>query len=530
MFQARVSGNRSALAVDGLLTHRERFLELDGFDAPSFPRALFDVDYCHRLAAAGLRSVLCAEASLNRACLPLARHPARELAEYRRRHHDKTDHARNPRLTRSGGLEPAPTVIPASPRSPAVRVLAVTQNLNWEGAPLMLHELHRGLKNKGRIEPLVVAPMEGPLGRLYEEAGVPVIIKPELGQGVARVARALVRLIDDHLVDVVHVNTLGLHAVVEAAATAGTPSIWSIHESDPPAAYVAETPGLSLARLDRMLATPYRVVFTADSSRALFRSREAMANFALIHTQGDPSRLAGRLATIDRGRAREALGLEPDDLAILSLGTVCERKGQHDLVKAFARLHPAVAGRVVCHVVGLRERIAYGRELVRLVEELPSDRRGRFHVVPETGETALYWRAADLFVCSSRVESYPRVVIEAMQSGLAIVTTPVFGIAEQVREDVNALFYEPGRDEQLRARLDVLECDRARLRSLAQAAPQVLASIPSHDDMIRSYEGLFLAARESAVVDPVGPGLGRSPRPRRLTASRLARSAVRSRS
>lgn len=533
MFQARVAGNRSALAIEGLLTWREEFLALGGFDAAAFPSALFDADYCHRLTTAGLRSVLCAEATLIRDQAPTDPYPPREQAEYRRRYKGALDHARNPRLSRAGGLEPAPAVIPASPRSPAVRVLAVSHNLNWEGAPLMLLELHRGLKSRGKVDPVVVSPTDGPLRTLYEDAGIPVIIEPALvpegfGRGAsAQAARTLVRLIDDHAIEVVHVNTLGLDRVVEAAAAVGAPSVWSIHESDPPRAHVARTPGLSYARLRQCLAVPYRVVFTARSSALLLSPWETAANFALIHTQGDPSRLAKKLAGVDRATARATLGLADDDLAVLTLGTVCERKGQQDLVRAFGRLNPEIAGRTVCHVVGLRDQVPYGRELVRLAESLPLDRRDRFRVIPETDETALYWRASDLFVCTSRVESYPRVVIEAMQSGLAIVTTPVFGIAEQVRQNVNALFYEPGRDEQLARRLTSLALDRALLRSLAESAPEVLASLPSHEEMIRSYEGLFLAARESAVVGwgVKQPSVG----PRALTASRPARSPARSR-
>ena len=59
-------------------------------------------------------------------------------------------------------------------------------------------------------------------------------------------------------------------------------------------------------------------------------------------------------------------------------------------------------------------------------------------MIPETGDTAAYWQAADVFCCTSRVESYPLVILEAMAAGLPIVTTPVHGIAEQVRPGVNA--------------------------------------------------------------------------------------------
>ena len=159
------------------------------------------------------------------------------------------------------------------------------------------------------------------------------------------------------------------------------------------------------------------------------------------------------------------------DLCVLLMGTVCERKGQDDLLRAFAALPGRIATRMKCFVVGARETLAYGRELLQAARKLPEDRRERFIIVPETGETAAYWRAADVFCCTSRVESYPLVTMEAMAAGLPIVTTPVFGIAEQVRPSVNALIYQPGDISTLARHLASLVEDEPLRRSLAEASP-----------------------------------------------------------
>ncbi len=162
-------------------------------------------------------------------------------------------------------------------------------------------------------------------------------------------------------------------------------------------------------------------------------------NFELIRFAHDVPLLRRRMETIDPSRARRELHVDDGDLCVLLMGTVCERKGQEDLLRAFASLPGRIATRMKCFVVGARETLAYGRELRQAARKLPEDRRERFIIVPETGETAAYWRAADVFCCTSRVESYPLVTLEAMAAGLPIVTTPVFGIAEQVRPAVNAL-------------------------------------------------------------------------------------------
>jgi hypothetical protein len=143
---------------------------------------------------------------------------------------------------------------------------------------------------------------------------------------------------------------------------------------------------------------------------------------------------------------------------------------------------------------------------------LPADRRRRFVIVPETGETTAYWRAADVFCCTSRIESYPRVVLEAMAAGLPIITTPVFGIAEQVRPGYNALIYAPGDIRTLVRHLSLLAQDEPGRRLLAERSTWVLESLPGFTRMDEEYRRTFLAAAESAP-----PGTNGTPEP---TASR----------
>ena len=115
-------------------------------------------------------------------------------------------------------------------------------------------------------------------------------------------------------------------------------------------------------------------------------------------------------------------------------------------------------------------------------------------LVPETADVARYFLAADVFVCTSRVESYPRVILEAMAWGLPIVTTPVFGIREQVREDVNGIFYEPGDVEALAGAIARLVTDnelRARLADNATSSAQRFEVASS----MQRYQAAFLGAQ-----------------------------------
>jgi glycosyltransferase involved in cell wall biosynthesis len=180
-------------------------------------------------------------------------------------------------------------------------------------------------------------------------------------------------------------------------------------------------------------------------------------------------------------------------VVLLLLGTICERKGQIDLVRALRHLDEGAARRTRCFVVGDRPS-PYSEQLHAEVEGLPDALRQRIAIVSETGNTALYHSAADVFVCTSRVESFPRVVLEAMAYDLPVVTTPVFGIAEQVREGVNAMFYTPGDVVSLGGRIqEIVVNDDVRCRLAARARP-MLDRLRSFDEMVSSYAELFREA------------------------------------
>ena len=151
-----------------------------------------------------------------------------------------------------------------------------------------------------------------------------------------------------------------------------------------------------------------------------------------------------------------------------------------------------------CFIVGDRAS-SYSVELHRLADALPAGIRERVTIVAETHEIARYYQAADVFVCTSRIESFPRVVLEAMAYGLPIVSTRVFGIAEQVAENVNALLYEPGDVAKLAAHLQQLITDDGARVHLAGNSPHLLAALNTFDEMVGAYAVAF---REAALTAP----------------------------
>lgn len=505
---AKVARNCSAVTAACMLTPRRLFLELGGFDEERFAVAYNDADYGYRLVDAGRRVVYCAEAELlhHEGTSRGFRDDPREVANYREAHGRRIDPYFSPHLDpEDETFRTKPTVVPISRGNRPVAVVGVTHNLNWEGAPRFEYELLTRQKAAGAISPIVLSPVDGPLSDLYREAGVPVHIDPDLqrlsssppGDYRKTVARLAERLRKEGC-EVVHANTMESFWAVDAARLAGVPSVWSVHESEPWRTYFDAIPPENAAAALSSMAHPYRVVFTAESTAQVWSDFNTRGNFSVIHYALDVQRFRSELASADRREARAALQFKDDEVCVLTLGTVCERKGQKDLLHAFKTLPVEVAARMRCVVVGARDSLAYCRELRDLAGRLPADRRDRFLIVDETGATARYWLAADVFCCSSRIESYPHVTQEAMAAGLPLVTTPVFGISEQVKESVNALIYRPGDVQTLARHIEKLTTDGRMRREYAAASPLILQSLPDPSRMDRLYRETIRAAAESA--------------------------------
>ncbi|MCL2934923.1 MAG: glycosyltransferase, partial [Trichodesmium sp. MAG_R03] len=82
----------------------------------------------------------------------------------------------------------------------------------------------------------------------------------------------------------------------------------------------------------------------------------------------------------------------------------------------------------------------------------------------------------------------------AMAYSLPIVTTPVFGIVEQVKPNINGLFYTPENPEELANALISLLIDEELRQRLATNAKYVLESLNTFAEMTETYGQIFQEA------------------------------------
>jgi GT2 family glycosyltransferase/glycosyltransferase involved in cell wall biosynthesis len=501
-----IARNYAAVTAACMLTRKDLFEELGGFDATRFPLSYNDVDYCYRLHSLGYRSVYCPTAELihheghSRGNINRPLEEAAFLAKYG----GFTDPYYNVNLSLENERFAIDARTSAAAINRPIRVLVCTHNLNVEGAPLDQLEMVSGLKQKGVIEPVLWSPQNGPLRGEFEKRGIPVEVFPHRLKGHALTREGYGEAIGSFAdwlrqldVEVVYANTLLTFYAIEAAALCGLPSIWNPRESEPWHVHFGHLGDYVAGRALKCFRYPYKVVFTSRWSMAQYRQFETHNNFINIHDGLDRTPFLAKLRQVPRAEARQFLGLRHDEVVLLTVGTTCERKGQMDIVGALSRLDEETANRVRWYVVGDRPG-DYSDALHRAVSRLPDRLASRMRIVSETDEVARYYSAADIYVCLSRFESFPRAILEAMAAGLPILTTPVFGISEQVRPGLNALTFAPGNVADLAGRIESLVKEPHVRQRMAAMSPAVLNSITDYDSMLDGYGNLFQEAWLSA--------------------------------
>ena len=268
-------------------------------------------------------------------------------------------------------------------------------------------------------------------------------------------------------------------ATQDAAASLGIPCVWIIHESYSPDVLERLFPPFARNRIRDAFRLAARVVPASHDTAKLFEQLDVRGNVRVIHN-GIPDEKSSRSIRANDGRKR-----------ILSVGTACERKGQHALIEAAAILARTRRNFAV-DIVGLRDAVPYAGYVRQLVARRQLE--GTVNLVTETNDVQKYFRDADIFVCTSHMETFSRSILEAESYGLPIVSTACQGIGEQVKWGFNALRFEAGDAAGLARQIDrVLSDDRLR-SDMARRSRATFENNLSVDEMLDRYDLVIRSA------------------------------------
>jgi glycosyltransferase involved in cell wall biosynthesis len=315
---------------------------------------------------------------------------------------------------------------------------------------------------------------EHPLVVALDDSPVNVVLLTRPARAYLREARLIAKLCDSLRPDIVH--THGYRSdIVSLIATRGRSvgRVTTVHGFTG-----GDTKNKLYERLQKVAHRGFDAVIAVSEPLAqALRGRSRSSNVRFL-----PNAWGGPTDTVVRDRARQMLGLPPDEYMVGWVGRLTREKAPDIFLEAASRLrgkpiHFAVLGNGAekGRLVGLAEELGLGEQL-HWVDSI--DRAGRF------------FQAFDVFVLSSRTEGTPIVLFEAMAAGVPIVATAVGGVPDVVSG--TEAWLVPAGDPDRIAKA-ILECrehaDVARQR--ANAAAQRLETDFKATSWLAQHEAIY---------------------------------------
>jgi glycosyltransferase involved in cell wall biosynthesis len=237
-----------------------------------------------------------------------------------------------------------------------------------------------------------------------------------------------------------------------------------------------------LARIGSALFD-HTIIVSNEMMRHLPRTTVKKKRYSVIHNAIVATDYE---ATGTREKQRALLGVEPNEIMLLSVGRLSKEKGCNNLLKAFE-----IAQKHYNNV-----KLVYVGD-GPLVDEL----KGQI-IRSNLKENALlcghhqnvqpYYEAADIFICPSDTEGLSNAILEAMAFSIPVIATDVGGNPEIIVHQVNGLLVPPQNIVALKEAICLLLSNSSMRRKLGQSGYETIVGEFSFEQRTSKIESLYI--------------------------------------
>lgn len=375
------------------------------------------------------------------------------------------------------------------------KFLVYTHNLNdTEGMPLIAFQIAKFffLKYHGDIN--VISPTDGALRIKYiNELNAKVFILSKPQSTVDKVLTkipllrilCLLKLIISIRPSLVLANTVLAYEFVIVARLARCNILWHIQEPNHPQhTTIKSKKGKILAKIAFLMANHF--VFATETTQDSWKSFYKNIHSSIIPNGIDKSKIDEYLLKT-KDNTKIDLGLNSNAKICTVVGTTEQRKGQHIFMEAAIKLLNTGFNCQML-IVGASK----GEFLDRLIEKVKvAGYQHKIIFIEKRADIFSFYRVSDIFCCPSYIESFPRVIIEAMAFGLPIIASNISGISEQIENGKSGLLIPPGNSELLASKIQYLLEKPQVAEKLGQSARKRFESHFTEDAVKEKYNKLF---------------------------------------
>ena len=223
-----------------------------------------------------------------------------------------------------------------------------------------------------------------------------------------------------------------------------------------------------------LLACAYRVTVLSERDRKYI---------ALYHPRWKPAVIYNPALSPQKGFFPRPNFLKEDKKYVVAVGRLVRQKGFDLLLEAWRRVCDDFPDWQLC-IIGAGEDEA---ELKGLAETLDVQHSVQF--IPPVKELEAVYRHVQLYVMASRAEGFPMVLLEAMASGVPVVSFSCTGPDVIVRDGIDGFLVKPGYTERLAAKMAELMKDEEKRCQFGQKATEVTKRFSLHK-YLDAYEDL----------------------------------------
>ena len=363
------------------------------------------------------------------------------------------------------------------------RVLQVIYSLYRGGAERVIETQLLGCDRR-RFEHLVCAITSG--GDLIDKmanAGARVFLLGKRQRGDITAVTKLASLIRRENIDLLHLhNSPGMFwgTLGQIVSGTGVPIVRTEHNPFLPEAL----PPLYRYLYPRFTKRASRVICVSERVRSSFA--EAFPALADKYVEiANGIRMEDFEKLPPRHECRAQFHLAPGMKLIGTVGRMTEVKNHKLLIEALSHVRQKIP-EVSLAIIGegeLREQLgAYAADL---------DVSENVSLVKETKNIDHFYGALDVFCLSSNSEGMPLTLLEALASGVPIVSTDVGGIPEIIESGKNGYLVPKGSAEALAQRITELLLDPAKAMAFALNGREMVRTRFPAEKMVKATEQLY---------------------------------------